>query len=42
MSSNGRYAYTGLADPPSVVKVDLSLGKVIGRAGVPDPRFSFI
>ena len=37
VSSNGRYAYTGLADPPSVVKVDLSLGKVIGRAGVPDP-----
>ena len=37
VSADGRYAYTGLTDPPSVVKVDLAQSKVVGAATVPDP-----
>ena len=36
VSADGRYAYTGISDPPSVVKVDLSQRKVIGTVAVPD------
>lgn len=36
VSADGRYAYTGVSDPPSVVKVDLPQRKVIGTVPVPD------
>lgn len=36
VSADGRYAYTGLSDPPSVVKVDLSTRTVIGHVPVPN------
>jgi YVTN family beta-propeller protein len=35
VSADGRYAYTGLSDPPSVVKIDLSTRTVIGHVPVP-------
>ncbi|WP_372489518.1 hypothetical protein [Candidatus Mycolicibacterium alkanivorans] len=36
VSTDGRYAYTGISDPPSVVKVDLAQRKVVGSAPVPN------
>jgi len=36
VSADGRYAYTGISDPPSVVKVDLRQRKVIASVPVPD------
>lgn len=35
VSADGKYAYTGISDPPSVVKVDLAQRKVIGNVPVP-------
>lgn len=37
VSADGRYAYTGITDPPRVVKVDLSQRKVLEAAAVPTP-----
>jgi YVTN family beta-propeller protein len=37
VSSDGTYAYTGINDPPSIVKVDLAQRKVVGSAKVPNP-----
>lgn len=36
VSADGKYAYTGISDPPSVVKVDLNQRKVVGTAPVPN------
>lgn len=36
VSADGKYAYAGINDPPSVVKVDLAQRKVIGSVPVPD------
>lgn len=35
VSADGRYAYTGISDPPSVVKVDVMQRKVVGSSAVP-------
>jgi len=37
VAADGRYAYAGITDPPSVVKVDLTARAVIGTAYVPAP-----
>ena len=37
VSADGKYAYTGISEPPSVVKVDLAQRKVVGSAAVPNP-----
>jgi YVTN family beta-propeller protein len=34
VTSDGRYAYTGITNPPAVVKVDLAAHKVVGTATV--------
>ncbi len=36
VSADGKYAYTGISEPPSVVKVDLAQRKVVGSATVPN------
>ena len=36
VSADGKYAYTGISEPPSVVKVDLAQRKVVGSAAVPN------
>jgi YVTN family beta-propeller protein len=36
VTADGRYAYTGLTDPPSVVKVDLTQRKTVGSVAVPN------
>jgi YVTN family beta-propeller protein len=36
VSADGGFAYTGISDPPSVVKVDLAQRTVVGSAAVPD------
>ena len=36
VSADGKYAYTGISEPPSVVKVDLAGRKVVGTAPVPN------
>lgn len=35
VSADARYAYTGISEPPSVVKVDLAQRKVVGSTAVP-------
>lgn len=35
VSADGRYAYTGIADPPAVVKVDIPSRTVVGSTPVP-------
>lgn len=35
VSAGGKYACTGISDPPAVVKVDLAQRKVVGSAAVP-------
>ncbi len=35
VSADGKYAYTGISDPPSIVKVDLAQRKIVGSAAVP-------
>jgi YVTN family beta-propeller protein len=35
VSADGTYAYTGISEPPSIVKVDLSQRRVVGSAPVP-------
>lgn len=36
VSADGKYAYTGISEPPSVVKVNLTQRKVVGSAAVPN------
>jgi len=37
VTADGKYAYTGISDPASIVKVDLAQRKVVGSAAVPNP-----
>jgi YVTN family beta-propeller protein len=36
VSADGKFAYTGISDPPSVVKVDLAQREIVGSAIVPN------